>query len=240
MSIQLRPPSSLASTHNSNSPIIYTPPSVTFLQGTWHVTHSTLPMWKSNRNVHITYTPLLSSSNPIHDGSHSAADAADILLDDMVTYNSLNGDKVKTVHGIDTPVAQGSWHWRGKGWLAIASSHWEILGYGIEKPDGSAALHNGATEDGAQVVVEGGATDPAADLSVAAATQDVNQWLVTYFTKSLFTPAGIDIYSRSAEGLRDETVNEIREMLKGMEAPEMMKLAGDMFEVKRDHCWLES
>ncbi|KAK9357226.1 hypothetical protein V1504DRAFT_494582 [Lipomyces starkeyi] len=211
MSIQLRPPSSLAFTHNSDSPIIYTPPSVAFLQGTWHVTHSTLPMWKSNRNVHITYTPLLSSSNPIHDGSHSVADAADILLDDMVTYNSLNGDKVKTVHGIDTPVAQGSWHWRGKGWLAIASSHWEILGYGIEKPDLSAALHN-----------------------------DVNQWIVTYFTKSLFTPAGIDIYSRSAEGLRDETVNEIREMLKGMEGPEMMKLAGDMFEVKRDHCWLES
>ncbi|KAK9427630.1 hypothetical protein V1505DRAFT_350706 [Lipomyces doorenjongii] len=223
MSIQLRPPSSVASIHNSKSPIVYTPPSVTFLQGTWHVTHSTLPMWKSNRNVHITYTPLLSSSNPIPDGSHSAADAADIQLDDLVSYNSLNGDKVKTIHGIDTPVAEGAWHWRGTGWLAIASSHWEILGYGTEKPDGPAPLHNDAIEAGAQMVVEDG-----------------NQWIVTYFTKSLFTPAGIDIYSRSAEGLRDETVSDIREMLKGLEGPEMMKLAGEMFEVKRDHCWLEA
>ncbi|ODQ72270.1 hypothetical protein LIPSTDRAFT_35530, partial [Lipomyces starkeyi NRRL Y-11557] len=204
--IQLRPPSSLASIHNSKSPIIYTPPSITFLQGTWHVTHSTLPMWKSNRNVHITYTPLLSSSDPIHDGSPSAAGAADIQLDDMVSYNSLNGDKVKTVHGIDTPLADGGWHWRGKGWLVIASSHWEVLGYGTEKPGGPASLHNNG-----------------------------NQWIVTYFTKSLFTPAGIDIYSRSAEGLRDETVNDIREMLKEMEGPEMSKLAGEMFEVKRDH-----
>ncbi|KAK9374813.1 uncharacterized protein V1513DRAFT_458473 [Lipomyces chichibuensis] len=211
MSIQLRPPSSLTSVHNSKSPIIYTRPSVTFLQGTWHVTHSTLPMWKSNRNVHITYTPLLCSSDPIHDGSLSAAAAADTQLDDMVSYNSLNGDKVKTVHGIDTPVADGGWHWRGKGWLAIASSHWEILGYGSEKPDGPVSLHNNG-----------------------------NQWVVTYFTKSLFTPAGIDIYSRSAGGLRDETINGILEMLKRMEGPEMVKLAGEMFEVKRDHCWLET
>ncbi len=34
------------------------------------------------------------------------------------------------IHGIDTPDGLGAWRWRGKGLLKIASSRWEILGWG--------------------------------------------------------------------------------------------------------------
>ncbi|OAP54726.1 hypothetical protein AYL99_11174 [Fonsecaea erecta] len=123
-------------------------PHVSFLQGTWKVTHSTLPMWKNNRNVTITYTSL--PENAEH-------------LDDLVEYQPLTSDKHKRVEGIDTPDAhtKAAYSWRGKGLLKIASSRWEILGYGEE---------------------EGG-------------------WVVTYFQKTLFTPAGIDIYARRRGGL---------------------------------------
>ncbi len=96
-------------------------------------------MWKSNKNVVITYTPVAA-----HTGG----------IDDLVTYNSNNNpSKQKTVKGFDAPDAYvpAKYQWRGKGWLRIASSQWEVLGYGEE---------------------EGG-------------------WCVTFFQKTLFTPAGV-------------------------------------------------
>ncbi|KAL8690800.1 MAG: hypothetical protein Q9218_003849 [Villophora microphyllina] len=121
-------------------------------------------MWKSKRNVSIRYTPLPPSSS------------SELIprLDDLVSYQTLNSDKVKTVEGIDTPSSSssgGEWDWRGKGWLKIASSHWEVLGWGD-------------SEDG-------------------------NQWVVTYFAKTLFTPAGVDVYSRRKEGLSEGSVEAV-------------------------------
>ncbi|KAK9364817.1 hypothetical protein V1509DRAFT_470975 [Lipomyces kononenkoae] len=210
MSIQLRPPSSSVSSDQS---INLTPPPLTFVQGTWHVTHSTLPMWKSNRNVHITYTPLLTSGNQLHGDSLS-----DVKLDDLVSYNSLKSDDVKTIHGIDAPVSEWGYHWRGTGWLAVATSDWQLLGYGTEAEDESQAVDGSAA---------------------TSQMPEENQWIVTYFSKTLFTPAGIDIYSRSAKGLRNETMNEIVDSLKKMEGPEIT-MVGELFEVKRDLCWLET
>jgi hypothetical protein len=57
----------------------YQSPSLSFLQGTWHVTHSTLPIWKSKRNVKITYTALATSTPGV------AAEQTD-RLDDVVSY----------------------------------------------------------------------------------------------------------------------------------------------------------
>lgn len=39
---------------------------------------------------------------------------------------------MKSVLGTETPdpVVPAAWNWRGKGWLVIASSHWEVLGWG--------------------------------------------------------------------------------------------------------------
>lgn len=147
--------------------------------GPWHVTHSTLPMWKNNRNVVITYKPLESGT-----------------IDDLVEYQPLKSDKKKTVEGVDKPdtAVDAAYNWRGKGWLKIASSHWEVLGHGEE---------------------EGG-------------------WVVTFFAKTLFTPAGIDVYARKKGGLSEELVGRIREEMRKVEDPGFRKQADEIFEIQHD------
>ena len=60
------------------------------------------------------------------------------------------------------------------------------------------------------------------------------QWAVTYFAKTLFTPAGIDIYSRNKWGLSKDFVEEIKRALGGLEDEDVRKLAGKVFEVARE------
>jgi hypothetical protein len=178
MTITIRPPSSSSLTAQTS----FVSPDATWLYGTWHVTHSTLPIWRTKRSVQITYTPL-----PSNDGK----------IDDVVTYQEQTGsDTVKRVRGVDTPSAgvDGAWDWRGRGWLMIASSHWEVLGYGTESDEGG-------------------------------------QWAVTYFAKTLFTPSGIDIYSRSSSGLRDTTIEGIKDALRNLGDSSIEKLVGEMFTI---------
>ncbi|KAJ4399250.1 hypothetical protein N0V85_006079 [Neurospora sp. IMI 360204] len=87
-------------------------------------------MWRSARNVRITYKPL----PPTKEGYPR--------MDDLVEYESLSGSGgVKTVAGVDTgnwDLANinddtTSWDWRGSGWLFFVSSHWEVLGWGEKK-----------------------------------------------------------------------------------------------------------
>ncbi len=194
--IILRDPST-SSAPSASNPI--PPPTPEQLAGTWHVTHSTLPMWKGKRNVRITYTPLEPSS------------AGPARLDDLVEYQTLSSDKVKTVRGVDTAAGAecASWDWRGKGWLKIAGSHWEVLGWGTEDDEGDIAK----SEEGRQ----GG-----------------NTWAVTYFAKTVFTPAGLDFYSRDKGGLRPGTVTQIKAALEGLADPAVRTLAADIFEVTID------
>lgn len=123
-------PTTPQSTIRLRSPIKYnlneafqTPP-LEWLVGTWSVTHSTLPMWRKAKNVLINYTlipPSPSSPN------------GPTLLDDTVSSIPIAKTwlpQPKSIHGIDTPDGDGAWNWRGKGWLRIASSHWEVLGWG--------------------------------------------------------------------------------------------------------------
>ncbi|KAL8335484.1 hypothetical protein RB598_009593 [Gaeumannomyces tritici] len=127
--ITLRPPSKYASSSSSSSSPTPAPdggPSAELLHRTWSVTHSTLSMWRTARNVRITYKPLPPSSS-------SAA-----RMDDLVEYESRDGEGgVKSVAGVDTASAGGtantSWDWRGKGLLFFVTSHWEVLGWG-ERP----------------------------------------------------------------------------------------------------------
>ncbi len=187
--ITLRPPTTTSSTQQQ--PPSFTPPTPQWLSGTWHVTHSTLPMWKTKRNVAITYTPLAVDPSP----------SPTTKLDDRVQYQTLTSAKVKTVEGIDTPsldASGGEWDWRGKGWLRVASSHWEVLGWG--------------------------------DLP----GEEGNQWVVTFFAKTLFTPAGIDVYSRRKEGVGGEVVERIKEALGGSADEGVKRLAREVFEVVRD------
>ena len=138
-------------------------------------------MWKKNKNVVITYTPLEKPPGSI---------------DDLVQYNPIDSDKQKTVEGVDTldPNVEAAYNWRGKGWLKIASSHWEVLGYGEE---------------------DGG-------------------WVVTFFEKTLFTPAGIDIYSRRKGGLSEALIQGIRAEMKKINDPGFQKQADEIFEIKHE------
>ena len=156
-------------------------PSLEFLHGSWHVTHSTLPMWKKNKNVKITYTPLKAPAG---------------ALDDLVEYSPINGDKYKSVRGIDTPdpTRHAAYNWKGKGLLKIASSHWEVLGYGNE---------------------EGG-------------------WIVTFFSKTMFTPAGIDVYARRQGGLSELMLERIRAEIKKVDDRDFKRMADDVFAVKHE------
>ncbi|KAK7178641.1 hypothetical protein DPSP01_007335 [Paraphaeosphaeria sporulosa] len=188
----LRAPSTLPTTEPSPS---IAPPTLQWLCGPWNVTHSTLPMWRKNKNVVITYTPVPSTSPP--------------QLDDLVTYQPLSSAKTKTVHGLDKPfsvpdtaaadegeaAASLAYSWRGKGWLVIASSKWEILAHGDEEGTG-------------------------------------NSYVVTFFAKTLFTPAGVDVYSRKG-ALRAETVETIKAGLAGL-GGQVAGLAKEMFEIAMD------
>jgi hypothetical protein len=93
-----------------------------------------------------------------------------------------------------------AYSWRGKGWLKIASSNWEILGWGK---------------------VEASAGHPEDD------------WVVTYFSKTLFTPAGVDIYCRSNKALADETLKAIKHAITTLGEPSLVALAKSIFEVPR-------
>lgn len=156
-------------------------PSLDFVSGAWHVTHSTLPMWKNNKNVKIIYTALSAPAG---------------ALDDLVEYNPIDSDKQKTVRGVDTPdpTRHAAYNWRGKGLLMIASSHWEILGHGEE---------------------DGG-------------------WMVTFFSKTMFTPAGVDVYSRQQGGLSDKTLERIRAEMKRVDDAEFQRLIDEMFVIKHE------
>ncbi|KAI9823039.1 MAG: hypothetical protein M1832_002693 [Thelocarpon impressellum] len=108
-----------------SGPPTHSTPSPAFLaRGGWHVTHSSLPMWTSKRNVRIEYAALPAAAN----GS--------ARMDDLVSYQALGSAKVKTIAGVDTAKTSGGeggpWVWRGKGWLGVATSHWEVLGFGGE------------------------------------------------------------------------------------------------------------
>ncbi|KAJ8106146.1 hypothetical protein OPT61_g9735 [Boeremia exigua] len=173
-------------------------------------------MWRKSRNVQITYTPIPNSGSAGGNGL-----AAGTHLDDEVTYQpagSAAGAAVSRVRGVDKPtvtaerrgsvsdtapaeataggeeLASLGYAWRGKGWLMIASSKWEILGWGVE---------------------EGG-----------------NAWVVTYFAKTLFTPAGVDFYSRRGR-LGEKTVVEIKKAVEGL-GGDVAKLGGEVFEVAYD------
>ncbi len=109
----------------ANKTVIFTPPPHEWLHRTWCVSHSTLSMWRSARNVRITYKPLEPTTKD---------DPPRERVDDLVEYESLSGKGgVKSVAGVDTAVSAADssvWTWRGKGWMFFLSSHWEILGWG--------------------------------------------------------------------------------------------------------------
>lgn len=134
---------------------------------------------QTRKDVTITYSNP-SSGSPIH-------------FDDIVQYrpnSSSPSSNPSRIVGIDTlsiPASGNSasnttstrFKWRGKGWLMIASSRWQVLGCSLSLTS----------------------NPPTNSLDIP--------WALTYFEKTLFTPAGLDIYARTAEGLPQTLVDEI-------------------------------
>ncbi|CAG9979336.1 unnamed protein product [Clonostachys byssicola] len=124
--ITLRLPSKYANGKVQDSEA-HPPPPVDWLLRSWSVTHSTLSMWRSARNVRISYAEMA----PAGDGTPR--------IDDLVEYEPLDKTGVlKNVTGVDTQDPKSGWNWRGKGWLFFVTSHWEVIGWGEAKtPDGT-------------------------------------------------------------------------------------------------------
>ncbi|KAI9046609.1 hypothetical protein LZ554_009352 [Drepanopeziza brunnea f. sp. 'monogermtubi'] len=178
-------------------------PPLAWLERTWSVTHSTLPMWAKARNVRITYKLL-------------PGGGGETLIDDEVCSEPIGSGQgwgvtammaavmqqmqPRCIRGVDTPVTglEGAWRWRGRGWLRVASSHWEILGWGESDVDG---------------------------------VQE--KWVVTWFKASLFTPMGVDVYSDRKEGISEGLYGKIREALEGgLAGTEVAELCKGMFAVE--------
>ncbi|RDA87925.1 hypothetical protein CP532_1703 [Ophiocordyceps camponoti-leonardi (nom. inval.)] len=209
MSIQLNPPTRYSTSSPPSSSAAG--PSITWLTSTpWTVTHSTLSMWRTARNVRISYKAL----PPKSPGGRAR-------LDDLVEYEPVKSDGVrKTVEGVDTQAGVdddgggggeqkdscASWDWRGKRWLSFVSSHWEVLGWGEKE------------------MVGGG----------------VERWAVTWFAPTLFTKEGLDIYCDRREGLSEETYQSLREAFKALGVPKLVAMVDeDMRPVEIRLPWVE-
>lgn len=139
---------------------------------------------------------------------------------------------MKSVRGSEAPRGDGygCWRWRGKGWLMIASSDWEVLGFGRSTSSDKSVYGNATppspypprTRSRDQNEVQGEGEMERMD----------DDWMVTYFQSTLFTPAGIDIYCRRREGLETCMLQRIRKVLREECGSEVAKLAGDMVEIK--------
>ncbi|KAL2214288.1 hypothetical protein CC79DRAFT_135845 [Sarocladium strictum] len=132
-SFYCEPPSKYSNKTQVVDRVLQSPP-LEWLNRTWTVTHSTLDMWRSARNVRISYTTLPSSPGKPD------------RIDDLVEYepNNTSTPTLKTVRGVDTRASNG-WDWRGKSWLFFVTSHWEILGWGeILSEDGTEVVERWA------------------------------------------------------------------------------------------------
>ena len=59
-------------------------------------------------------------------------------------------------------------------------------------------------------------------------------WLVTYAGKTMFTPAGVSVYTRRKEGLPVEMIKEMQQALMDMQTGELTALAESLFSVQHE------
>ncbi len=176
-------------------------------------------------NVRITY----STTAP-----HRLGRGA-VTMDDLVEYQEEAHDKVKQIRGVDTAVGNdvSMWKWRGRGLLFFTSSAWEILGHGTIEP--SASAEEDTTLTGQQSEGEGGEAEGGGGGGGGGGYEAMpavaNQWVVTYFAKTWFTPAGIDIYSRHPAGLGSAAVASIKNALAQVDDAEIQALSQGLFAI---------
>lgn len=123
-------------------------------------------------------------------------------LDDHVESQKIGKEKFSSIHGISRPVeVNGIEHGLAYRWR----------GKGLLKL---------ITSDWE---ILGYGTDKEA--------QESNEWVVTFFSKTAFTPAGIDIYTRAKAKLSETTLNSIKSALAELCDDEFKSLVNTMFEI---------
>lgn len=88
----------------------------------------------------------------------------------------------------------------------IATSKWQLLGFNVSPTTQSASSES--------------TTEP--------------EWVVTHFEQTLFTPAGLDIYSRSKDGLSDTFIEGLVEEISLVGEVGALVKDGGMFRVPHD------
>lgn len=213
------------------SPPVVLPPPLKWLDGTWKLTHSTLPKWHKSCDVTVTYTLRPKGSTTITSKQLRAVQWG-TQLEDCMSWRPLSSssDLVRTSKGLSTPSgiageANGEivpdlygdtfnhgeraslvYSRRGSGWSKLESSEWEILGYGVDSPLPWVREHICAAKG--------------------------NSWHVTYVAETLFQPASLHIFCRH-ERLSSETVDSIRAALADL-GDEMTGLAQRLVEAAMD------
>lgn len=138
--------------------------------------------------------------------------------------------------GIDTACGAeggslGAFNWRGKGLLRLVSSHWEVLGWGYAEGGERSEPQSLSTQPEA---ASDSLDPPPSTTQPSDNNKEEDAWMITWFGKTVFTPAGIDVYARTKAGHAGWVVEKIREALAGMEEEGMRKLGGELFEVVRE------
>lgn len=100
--------------------------------------------------------------------------------------------ELKQVRGTDTVGKDGSYVWRGKGFGLLKTGTWEVLGWG-------------------------GGGKSKADVNSFAGAQPgdttADQWIITYFGRTMFSAPGISICSRRKSGLSEKMLRRLIEGL---------------------------
>nr|ODN97581.1 hypothetical protein L204_02999 [Cryptococcus depauperatus CBS 7855] len=191
----------------------------TWFMGKWVVAWSTLPIWKEKKDVTITYTPVAGQSK------------IDTTFDDLVEYRSKSADSNSKPSTGTTLCRQGM-------------SHSTLLGKASRL---ISVRYNGATFDwkGAGLLffvhshweVLGYGKDEEHGLEWAVTCMSLS----IHFSKTLFTPAGVDIYIRKSPSVsnpasednvaRTTLLKRITEAVQAAEDETLRRLTSKGFEV---------
>ncbi|SNX83018.1 uncharacterized protein MEPE_01724 [Melanopsichium pennsylvanicum] len=217
--------------YDSSHPLDFSSRPHELIDGFWYIVGSSLPLWKSKKNVVIRYIPHPNATSDevkftdeIRSESRSKPAPAQTFQPDEVHHkwqseqgftNKLFG--IKGTNVLQNNAKNGaSYQWTGNGLLKFFHSKWQVIGYGPY------------------------------DLTDNSRTKF--DWVVTYFEKTLATPAGIDLYVRDPRQMPPMTYNAVIEKIKELNekytqdhdpqreklAEELSKLATEFFDIPHD------
>lgn len=173
-----------------------------------------MSIWKDKRNITITYTPGPATHTPSH-AKLETTQGTD-RLDDVVEYQNATGDKIKEVRGRNVAGADYADENATSAATAAATaeeadgSGWDWRGKGIIAAAYSTWSIIGWGEEGG------------------------NKWMVTYFRKTVFTPAAVQMYSWNEGGLDEVLVEKLKRCLNDNGSAEVRKLGAALYRVMND------